>query len=104
MAKIVWTEPALRDLEIIVKYIAQDSPRYAERVGRGIVQAPRILRDYPKVGRIVPEFNQDRVRELIFGAYRIIYEIKEGTCFIEAVLHSSRDLIRRYEPGAWEIT
>ncbi len=104
MAEVDWTEPALRDLEIVINYIAMDSPRYAERCGNNIVQAPRILKDHPKIGRIIPEFNVDSVRELIYGAYRIIYEIRKDTCYIVAVIHSSRDLIRHYKPGKWDIT
>ena len=103
MAQIVWTKPALKDLELIINYIALDSLRYAERVGREIVCAPRILQDYPQTGRIVPEFNLATIRELIYGSYRIIYEIRGNECHIEAIIHSSRDLMRYYKPGEWDI-
>ena len=76
MAKVVWTGPALKDLEVIVRYIAMDSPRYAERFSKRLVQAPRALREYPSLGRIVPEYQLSNLRELIHGAYRIIYEIR----------------------------
>ena len=104
MAKVVWTGPALRDLEVIVRYIAMDSPRYAERFSKRLVQAPRVLREYPSVGRIVPECQLANFRELILGAYRIIYEIRQETCYIEAVIHASRDLMMHYEPGQWDVT
>ena len=104
MAKVVWTGPALRDLEFIVRYIAMDSPRYAERFSKRLVQAPRVLREYPSVGRIVPEYQLANFRELILGAYRIIYEIRQETCYIEAVIHASRDLMMHYEPGQWDVT
>ena len=104
MAKVVWTGPALRDLEVIVRYIAMDSPRYAERFSKRLVQAPRVLREYPSVGRIVPEYQLANFRELILGAYRIIYEIRQETCYTEAVIHASRDLMMHYEPGQWDVT
>ena len=104
MAKVVWTGPALRDLEVIVRYIAMDSPRYAERFSKRLVQAPRVLREYPSVGRIVSEYQLANFRELILGAYRIIYEIRQETCYIEAVIHASRDLMMHYEPGQWDVT
>ncbi len=44
MAQVVWTKSALKDLEIIINYIAMDSPRYAERFGNKIVQSPRVLK------------------------------------------------------------
>ena len=104
MAKVVWTGPALRDLEVIVRYIAMDSPRYAERFSKRLVQAPRVLREYPSVGRIVSEYQLANFRELILGAYRIICEIRQETCYIEAVIHASRDLMMHYEPGQWDVT
>ena len=51
MVKIFWTQTALKDLEIIVNYIAMDSPRYAEHIGNKIVKAPIVLTNYPKIGR-----------------------------------------------------
>ena len=57
MAKVVWTEPALNDLQGIIEYIAKDSLVYAERFGMRVVQAPRILQQSPFLGRMVPEFN-----------------------------------------------
>lgn len=104
MAKVVWTGPALRDLEVIVRYIAMDSPRYAERFSKRLVQASRVLKEYLSLGRMVPEYQLPNLRELIHGAYRIIYEIREDTCYIEAVIHASRDLMRHYEPGQWDVT
>ncbi len=104
MAQVVWTKSALKDLEIIINYIAMDSPRYAERFGTKIVKSPRVLQNYPKIGRIVPEFNINSLRELIYGSYRIIYEIRKDTCFIEAIIHNSMDLMRHYKPGKWDVT
>lgn len=104
MAQVVWTGPALKDLEIIVRSIAMDSPRYAERFSKRLVQAPRELKEHPFLGRIVPEYQLSSLRELIHGAYRIIYEIRQNTCYIEAVIHASRDLMMHYEPGQWDVT
>ena len=104
MVKVVWTGPALKDLEIIVRYIAMDSPRYAERFSKRLVRAPLVLKEYPLLGRVVPEYELSNFRELIHGAYRIIYEIRQDICYIEAVIHASRDLMMHYEPGKWDVT
>jgi hypothetical protein len=40
---------------------------------------------------------------MIYGSYRIIYVKKQHICFIVAVVHSSRDLIRLLQPGEWDI-
>lgn len=104
MAKIVWTGPALNDLHHIITFIAQDSPKYAERVGVRIVQAPRHLTTFPYSGRIVPEFNDSSIREFIYGSYRIIYAIRSTAYYIVAVLHSSRDLLGHVSSEDWDIT
>ena len=73
------------------------------RFGRRVAQAPRRLAQFPQSGRIVPEFNDETIRELIYGSYRIIYKISGTTCSIVAVIHGSRDIIRHVGPGEWNI-
>lgn len=105
MAKIIWTEPALNDLQEIIDYIAKDSFVYAERLGFKIVQAPKRLKEFPYSGRVVPEFYDDTIRELIYGSYRIMYKISvdEKICYIVAVIHGSRDILKHLKPGEWNI-
>jgi plasmid stabilization system protein ParE len=103
MAKVVWTEAALSDLHDIMEYIAKDSAVYAERLGTRVVQAPRRLQQSPRSGRIVPEFNDQTIREIIYGSYRIIYKSKDQACFIVAVIHGSRDILKHLKPGEWNI-
>ncbi len=104
MVKVIWTEPALKDLHDIIIHIAEDSPIYAERFGLRVVEAPRCLKQFPYCGRIVPEFKDEKLRELIYGAYRIIYLIRYKTCYITAVIHGSRDILRHLKPGDWDVT
>ncbi len=103
MAEVIWTEPALKDLHNIMGYIAEDSQVYAERFGTRVVEAPRQLTQFPLNGRRVPEFEDENIRELIFGAYRIIYLIREKICYVVAVIHGSRDMLRHLEPGDWDV-
>lgn len=103
MAKVIWTEPAIEDVRAIVEHVANDSARYAERLGTGLVEAPRQIETFPHSGRIVPEFDDSGIRELIFGSYRLIYVLREEACYITAVIHASRDIIRHLSPGDWQI-
>ena len=104
MAHVIWTDLALTDLQGVINYIASDSPSYAVRVGTRIAQAPRQLVQFPLSGRIVPEFQDNNIRELIYGAYRIIYLVRNLTCYIVAVVHGSRDLPRQFDPKDWDVT
>jgi len=103
VARVVWTESALGDLESIVRYVARDSRTYAERLGTRIVSAPRRLEQFPLSGRVVPEFHDESIRELIYASYRILYLVKEDLCYVLAVIHASRDIVRHIRPGEWII-
>lgn len=104
MAEVVWTEPALRDLHDLIEYIARDSRVYAERFGLHVVRAPQRLAQAPLIGRVVPEFNDQTIRELIYGSYRIIYKVsEEQVCFIVAVIHGSRVILDHLKPSEWDV-
>ena len=100
--KIVWTEPAVEDLRELHAYIARDSETYASGFVERIILAADRLADYPKVGRIVPETNDENVRELLYQRYRIIYRLKGDSIEILSVIHGARDL-EEIEPAPWEV-
>ncbi len=104
MAEVIWTEPALEDLRNVVEYIARDSFAYAERFGTRVVEAPKRLAQFPFCGRMVPEFEEENIRELIYESYRIIYLVNGKVCYIVAIIHGSRDILRHLEPGKWDVT
>ena len=90
MVKIIWTERALSDLENIAEYIANDSERYANLTIKNIFNQVLILEKHPFMGRVVPELNNERIRELIVGNYRVVYENEESSVNILTVHHSKR--------------
>jgi addiction module RelE/StbE family toxin len=95
MVKIVWTDISIIDLKEIFDFIADDSLRYASLTTNKIYQRSQEIINNPYLGRIVPEFNDKLIRELIEGNYRIIYRIKsEVQIDILRVYHSSR-LLRK---------
>lgn len=53
--------------------------------------------------RIVPEFNRQDLREVIFGNYRIVYLVKDGDVFILRVVHGARDLLALVRREPWDI-
>jgi plasmid stabilization system protein ParE len=96
MVKIVWTEISIIDLKEIFDFIADDSVRYATITTNRIYQRAQEIIDNPYLGRIVPEFNEKFVRELVEGNYKIIYRIKSNIQIdILRVYHSSRLLKRK---------
>ena len=51
-----------------------------------------LLDELPRMGRKVPKFDDEAVRELSLYSYRILYEIKITHIDILAVIHKWRDL------------
>ena len=98
--KLVWTEPAVESLQAIYDYIARDNAFYAGRFIERLTLAAEQTTEFPKKGRQVPESDDEKIREMIFQGYRIIYRLHAETVEILAVVHGSRDL-DRYKP--WEL-
>ena len=90
MTTLSWSPEALRDLESIRAFIAQDSERYAELVVRRLVGAVERLRSFPESGRVVPERNDPMIREVLMDSYRVVYRLVPGQAEIVTVFRGSR--------------
>jgi plasmid stabilization system protein ParE len=86
--RVVWSKKAENQLRAIHAYLAQSSERYATRLVDRITDRTKQIAQFPRSGRIVPEFSEDTIRELIEASYRIIYEIQPTQIVIAAVVHS----------------
>jgi plasmid stabilization system protein ParE len=95
--RVIWSPRALDDVDSIASYIARDSMAYASAVVAKIIRTSRLLRRFPFAGRIVPEFEDELVRERFAYSYRIIYRIQERTVIVAAVIHGKR-LLEIVEP------
>jgi plasmid stabilization system protein ParE len=91
MVKIKWNEDAIIDIDEIAFFIAEDSVVYAQIQVERFFEKVELLRNSPKAGRKVPEGNDEKIRELIEGNYRIIYQIKSSSEIeILCVIHGMR--------------
>jgi plasmid stabilization system protein ParE len=75
--KVEWSPLALDRVPDIARYIAEDNPGAAERWVSELFDSVARLADFPESGRVVPEVGVRRIREVIFGAYRVIYSVKD---------------------------
>lgn len=96
MAEIVWTEPALDDLDKIAEYIALDKLNAAENLVRKVFERVDRLSDSPNSGRKIPELSPSKYKEVIVGPCRIFYRVSDDTVYILHVLRVERDL-RRFQ-------
>ena len=93
MTKIRWTDQALADLAAIRAFIEQDSPHYASVVVARAIRAVDRLNDFPRSGRIVPEFELKDVREVVEPPYRIIYRlVREDEIHVLTVHHGAKEI------------
>ena len=92
MARIIWADPALEDLEEIAEYIALDDEAAAKRLVRSVFDAIQRLRDFPDSGRRPPELIRSRYREVIVGPCRIFYRHAEDRVYILYVMRGEREL------------
>lgn len=90
--RLVFAEPAERDLKGIIDYIALDNPAAAEKVYRAITTAAGRLTRFPEIGRVgrLPDTRELTVVSL---PYLIVYQVAAETVTVLAVFHSARDLV-----------
>ncbi len=91
MAKVIWAPSALADIAAIAGYIAEDSPETASLFVHRLVEATDRLEQFPLSGRVIPEINSPECREVIYGAYRIMYRVEGEEVWITGVVHGARD-------------
>ncbi len=90
--RIIWSPLAVDRVSEIAEYIAQDNPNAAEEWINTVFAKVEQLRSFPESGRIVPEANNQKIRELIYSNYRIIYRIEEKRLAVLTVRHGKQIL------------
>jgi len=88
---VKWTIAAKLDLKSIHDYIKRDSKYYAQKVSQDIIEKTEILNNFPEIGRIVPEINDNNIRDLLIYSYRLIYEVFPTDILILTLIHGRRN-------------
>ncbi len=95
MARLVWTEPALADLEAIADYIALDNPAAASRLVQRVFESVERLESFPSSGKRPPEMPRTSYREIVVGPCRVFYRVQGDDVFLLQVMRTER-LLRRW--------
>ena len=88
--EVTWAESASNDLAEVAGYIAKDSEFYAAAVVRELIEAGRSLEGFAQRGRVVPEYRDPSIRELLVRDYRVIYEVSDVTVHVLRIIHGAR--------------
>jgi addiction module RelE/StbE family toxin len=95
MVEIIWTEPALTDLDAIADYIALDNPEAAKQLVQRVFQQVGQLADHPKSGSKPQELKGWRFRQIVEPPCRIFYRLDESRVYILYVMRAERLLRSR---------
>jgi plasmid stabilization system protein ParE len=94
MAEIVWTEPALSDLDAIADYIALENPAAASELVRRVFEHVGQLQAYPESGSKPTELKKSRYRQIVEPPCRVFYRYDGERVFVLYVMRSER-LLRK---------
>jgi plasmid stabilization system protein ParE len=83
---VTWTERAEASLHELADRIASDNPVAAERWAGNMIERASRLASMPMRGRVVPELGLGDMRELIVGAYRLMYRVAPDRVVVELVI------------------
>ncbi|MFC0267034.1 type II toxin-antitoxin system RelE/ParE family toxin [Kushneria aurantia] len=92
MAEVIWTEPALQQLDAIAEYIALDNPAAATRLVQAVFDRIERLEDFPHSGRLPPELPDSVYREVVVPPCRIVCRADEERVLVLYVMREEQQL------------
>ena len=92
--RLIWAPSARLDLRELASYIAESRPKASVSFVKNVFHMVEHLSDFPKSGRVIPEFNDPNIREVIRRPCRIVYRVKPEERIVEIVRvwHASRGI------------
>ncbi len=94
MAKVIWADPAIQDLDAIADYIALEKPAAARQLVQQVFAAVRMLQKFPRMGSVPAELGGLPYRQLIVSPCRIFYRIEKKVIYVVHILRGEQ-LVRR---------
>ena len=95
MAQVIWTEPALEELDEIADYISLDDPAAAKRLVRKVFRRIGQLREFPELGPCPKELRGTEYRHLVVKPLRIFYRADAKKVFILYVMRGEGERLFR---------
>ena len=92
MAEVIWTEPALQELDALAEYVALDNPEAASHLVEKVFDKIERLENFPQSGRVPPELPNSVYREVVVTPCRIFYREDDKRVLILYVMREERQL------------
>ena len=93
MARVRLTEQAQNELDAIIEYYERTgAAAFAELFEAKLIAKLRSLEAFPRMGRAVPEIEDEAIREVFYRNYRIVYIVDESDSEVDVltIFHSSQ--------------
>ena len=90
MAEVIWTEPAIADLDAIADFIALENSVAAQGLVKRVLAHVAKLEGHPKLGPVPPELPDSRYRQIVEPPCRIFYRVAADKVFVLHVMRSER--------------
>ena len=98
MARVIWSEPALFELDEIADYISIENPTAAKKLVREVFKQVSLLISYPELGKVLDKLESTVYREIVLPPCRIFYRIDGDKIFIIHIIREEQllhlDLLR----------
>ena len=92
MARIIWTVPALQELDEVADYVSLDNPEAAKQLVRKTFKRVEQLTHHPKSGKSVEELKGSIYRELVLPPCRIFYREENDSIYIIHIIREEQTL------------
>jgi len=89
--KLKWTSKALSDLVRLHEFLSPVNPGAAAKLVQSLTAAPARLRENPRIGERLPEFDPREVRRILVGRYELRYEIQESMIYVLRLWHTREE-------------
>lgn len=90
--KLIYSAPAVADLDRLRAFIAEKDPRAARRVSQDLVERLEDLRTFPKMGVSVPLApDPESIRDMVFGNYIVRYSLHTEAIIVQRIWHHYED-------------
>lgn len=96
MAEVVWSNPALGDLEAIADYIALENPAAAAELVKRVFRHVEQLIDHPESGSRPGELKRSRYRQIVEPPCRVFYRYDGERVIVLHVMRTERLLRKRH--------
>lgn len=94
MAQIIWTEPALDNLNDIAEYVSVSNLQAAKQLVENVFSQVQRLENFPESGKVPEEISTLNYREVVVNPCRVFYKVEQNSVYILHVLRQERDLRR----------